>query len=692
MEILKDLVCSLTQMYSDIAADPPDPAFTTVATPTFATLPTDSDAVSGALMEALDSQTAYGETMLKGYERYQGAVAAGSGAAPYVHAQAGAVGRFGQQQVAEMREATVALRAKAAALDGLPAFAGPVVTAQRRDDLATVYARVRTTGFTIDELAQLTSLGLASAEIDDARSQFTPDPSILPLDTTLQSILRDAADALEGAVPDMEAFVRSAGVVAGRTNIAPTASYTATPLSGSAPLTVSFVSTSTSEDLDELTYEWDFGDGTTATGPSVSHAYATQGIYVSSLTVSDGLASATSSKNISVGVEPPVNAAPVAVPDSLTTAVDTAGTVNVLLNDTDADGDVLTVTGSTSAAHGLVSCLFDGACTYTPTGGYEGPDSFSYTVSDGNGGTAIGNVSVTVTAAPNNPPVAQPDELTTTTAAAASVSVLLNDSDPDGEPLAVIDSTDGTHGLVSCTPVGLCTYTPTTAGYVGQDVFSYTISDGRAGTAQGSVFVTIAETPNTPPVAVDDALATDRNTAGTLDVLANDTDVDGDPLSVATEGVFGAHGFATCDQVAGTCTYTPRLGYTGADSFEYTIVDGRGGLDVATVFVTVADPPNRPPLAADDVLVSERDSFGSVAPLENDADPDLDPLELVSWTEPAHGTVFCLSATCFYTPEPGYFGPTRSPTPSLTDAAARPRRQLRSPSTATARRSPSRTH
>jgi len=90
--------------------------------------------------------------------------------------------------------------------------------------------------------------------------------------------------------------------------------------------------------------------------------------------------------------------------DTLTTAQDTAGLVNVLLNDSDPDGDALTVTGSTDGAHGTVSCDLTGLCFYTPASGYTGPDSFTYTISDGHGGTATGTVAVTVT--PNQPPSA----------------------------------------------------------------------------------------------------------------------------------------------------------------------------------------------------------------------------------------------------------------------------------------------
>lgn len=103
---------------------------------------------------------------------------------------------------------------------------------------------------------------------------------------------------------------------------------------------------------------------------------------------------------------PPPNRNPTPAPDALTTAEDTAGTVNVLPNDTDPDGDPLTVTGVTQPAHGSVTCTPAGGCTYTPSRDYNGPDRFTYVVSDGRGGTASASVDVTVT--PVDDPVPPP--------------------------------------------------------------------------------------------------------------------------------------------------------------------------------------------------------------------------------------------------------------------------------------------
>ena len=120
----------------------------------------------------------------------------------------------------------------------------------------------------------------------------------------------------------------------------------------------------------------------------------------------------------------PVNDDPNAVNDSATTDEDVAKVVNVLGNDTDVEGNSLTVTtASPAAAHGTVACTSAGECTYTPNSNYHGSDSFTYGVSDGNGGTDTATVSVTVTPV-NDAPVADDDSLTTTAGTAKGENVL----------------------------------------------------------------------------------------------------------------------------------------------------------------------------------------------------------------------------------------------------------------------------
>ena len=136
MKILKDLVCSATEMYASIAADPLDPGYTQIAQPTFGSLAVPLNSQATTLANLLDTGTGYGEAMLHGYERYQGAVAAS--APPYVHAQARAVGQMGRSQLDQALATVAALRAEADRLDTLPEFAGPVASASTRDVISSI--------------------------------------------------------------------------------------------------------------------------------------------------------------------------------------------------------------------------------------------------------------------------------------------------------------------------------------------------------------------------------------------------------------------------------------------------------------------------------------------------------------------------------------------------------------------------
>ena len=198
---------------------------------------------------------------------------------------------------------------------------------------------------------------------------------------------------------------------------------------------------------------------------------------------------------------PPPNNPPIAVDDIATTSQDTPVVVSVLANDTDPDGDPLSVTAVGSPAHGTAAPNPNGTVTYTPASGYTGPDSFSYTAGDGRGGSDTASVSVTVAGPPpqNNPPNAVDDTATTSQDTPVVVSVLANDTDPDGDPLSVTAVGSPAHGTAAANPNGTVTYTPA-SGYTGPDSFTYTAGDGRGGsdTATVSLTVTVSNLVSNP--------------------------------------------------------------------------------------------------------------------------------------------------------------------------------------------------
>jgi len=162
-----------------------------------------------------------------------------------------------------------------------------------------------------------------------------------------------------------------------------------------------------------------------------------------------------------------------------------------------------------------------------------------------------------------------------------SFDVLVNDFDPDGDALSIVSATPPMHGQVAVGPANI-EYAPTT-GYCGTDSFTYTITDGKEQDT-ASVMITVV---NRLPVAVDDSASTKKGTPVVINVLANDSDPDGDPLTIV-DIIPSDHPTGTFeDNGDGTVTYSPTPGWWGGDSFQYTISDDCGGMSTATVTLHV---------------------------------------------------------------------------------------------------------
>lgn len=174
----------------------------------------------------------------------------------------------------------------------------------------------------------------------------------------------------------------------------------ANPTSGTALLEVNFSTNASDPDGDVLTYTWNFDDGTTVADGAANetHTYQSAGTYNPTITVSDNNGGIASSQ-ITITVENnPGNSLPFVTDDTATTDEDTPVTLNVLANDSDPDGDQLSVIEVTQGANGTVTNNADGTVTYSPYSNFFSTDSFTYTISDGNGGTASATVTVTVNA------------------------------------------------------------------------------------------------------------------------------------------------------------------------------------------------------------------------------------------------------------------------------------------------------
>lgn len=196
------------------------------------------------------------------------------------------------------------------------------------------------------------------------------------------------------------------------------------------------------------------------------------------------------------------------------------------------------------------------------------------------------------------------------------IDVLGNDVDPDGDSLTVISVTQPTSGSV-VNNGDFVSYTPA-PGFQGEDSFSYVVSDG-SDTATATVTVIVS---NDPPVAQPDTAETISGEPVLIDVLANDSDPNGDSLSlVAVSAASGGTTSIAGDQVR----YEPDQSFSGTDSFTYTLRDA-GGAEVTGEVTVMVTTPNTPPIAQDDLLVTNITRIAFADVLANDSDPDGDPL------------------------------------------------------------------
>lgn len=380
------------------------------------------------------------------------------------------------------------------------------------------------------------------------------------------------------------------------------------------------------------------------------------------------------------------NSSPTAVADLATTSELVPTTIAVLANDVDPNlgqGDILTVVGYTQASNGTVVLNSNGSFTYTPNAGFSGVDTFTYTISDdaspwhihglaglfGRGGHAsTAAVTITVGEAPVNvAPVARPDSATITQGSGpTTINVLGNDNDADNDPLTITDVTQPENGTVTFTTTGV-SYAPDET-FAGTDSFTYSVSDGTT-TTVGTVTVTV--TPvivvNAPPTAVDDNVSTAEDTTINIDVTANDTDPEDDPLQLTA---VSSAGNGTVAINGATVTYTPNPDWHGIDTFTYTISDGEHE-DTATVTVVVI-PVNESPVANDDSVSLPQGSGSTLIDvLANDTDADNapTPLQVTGVTQPANGTVVPSSTGLSYTPNTGFSG-TDTFTYTITDGTS----------------------
>jgi hypothetical protein len=311
------------------------------------------------------------------------------------------------------------------------------------------------------------------------------------------------------------------------------------------------------------------------------------------------------------------------VSDAATTPEDQSVAIDVRSNDSSQSGSEITISAVSAPAHGTAEILPDGSVIYRPELDFHGEDLFEYTGRNQDGETAVESVRVTITPV-NDPPRARDDDASTTEETPVVVDVLADDFDVDGDPIRVVRVTQPANGSARRVSDSEIEYTPA-SDFEGEDSVEYFIVDDSNAEAVGVLRVTISGSDD-PPIARDDDLSALEDTPIVLDVLANDEDPEGGPLTLVA--VAAAQSGSTAIVGGSTVRYTPARDFFGTDSFEYTVSDRNGAEASATARITV-EAVNDPPTLTIDVLLAQGtiSRGGNVEVEFTPSDPD-DPVKV----------------------------------------------------------------
>jgi hypothetical protein len=326
------------------------------------------------------------------------------------------------------------------------------------------------------------------------------------------------------------------------------------------------------------------------------------------------------------------------IDDTITTIQNTPIVICVLDNDIDTSLTGLAILSVIQPSHGT-TVINANKIIYTPDSGYFGPDDFEYTAIDGNNVTGI----ATVTVDTFRPPIANDDNVSVLVGISLSIHVLLNDVDPEGNGLDIINISSPSNGVAILVGNQIL-YTPN-SGFFGLDTFTYTIEDSNGTQDTCNVNVQV----NRAPIANNDNVHTISNVPITIDVLDNDIDVENSGLAI----------FSTTSPSNGTISivndeifYIPNISFIGIDTFTYTIIDGNNNTDTAVVTLNIFPQPD----INDDIISTSENIPVTICVLDNDIDPSGTGLTVTSVTQPIHGTVIISSNKVIYTPAPNFIG------------------------------------
>ena len=337
------------------------------------------------------------------------------------------------------------------------------------------------------------------------------------------------------------------------------------------------------------------------------------------------------------------NTPPQAKPVTVRLQEDTPTAISLVAND--IDKDTLSYRLLTNPSYGTLSGTGQ-ALTYSPGANYIGPDSFTYTVSDGAADSNSATVSIVVTAVDDAPTA---NHQSTMTKVDRSASIALTGSDVDSETLSFVIAAQPKHGTLAFgsdfTLDGKLVYTPK-AGYTGSDSFAFKISDGTTDSTPATISVNV--TPNHAPMAHLQAVTTAEDAPAIVTLEGSDPDGDTVIYKVVASPSHGA-----LSGTAPNLTYTPSRDFVGPDSFAFKVNDGVADSALTSVSITVT-PANDKPMAASDSVTLLEDT---VTPISlRGIDPDGNNLTYSILTQPSNGSLSGTEPNVVYEPDENFAG------------------------------------
>ncbi|MGB1206883.1 MAG: Ig-like domain-containing protein, partial [Chitinophagales bacterium] len=518
-----------------------------------------------------------------------------------------------------------------------------------------------------------------TAEIVDGTIVYTPNESFVGVDTFSYIVCDDATPSLCDT-----AIVAIAVGIGEFPNEYPIAVNDTASVTVGDNITINVLGNDSDPDGDELTVfigsepicgtvEIEANDEITYTPCTDNGTYTD---YFTYIICDNGLPILCDTAYVSITVTDTIPQGPSAINDTVCVAMNGAVEIQVLENDTEPNGEELTLTFGTPQFGQLLADPDDVTVTaYLPPLEFTGIDTFFYVICDPNALCDTATVVINVL----EEAIANPDAVFANENESIIIDVIANDEAVQGEVTSITEQP--LNGTAELNNDGTVTYMPND-GFVGYDYFFYEVCDcaGNCDMTIAGINVLDENTENLPPLAGNDVAVTDINTPIEIDVLNNDTDPNGDPITITQIIEQPEDGDVTISDNGLTVIFTPNEDFEGCTIFAYEVCDDATSALCDTAYVAVgvgtAECLNQHPIAANDEATTTENTPVEICVLGNDTDPDGDDLTVNILIEPIGGTLEPTDTCHVFTPDEDFAGETYfiyeicdNGTPSLCDTA-----------------------